>query len=354
MSFGEIFADAWNGASNAAKSAAGAIATGAKKVGEAAKWTAGKVKDGAQWAAGKVKDGAEWTADKAKQAAGWVKDTAIAVKDKVVEYAGIAKEVARNLGDIGSVAGRAFTEEFLGRPCKSCKKAEDARAEAGTNIAPDEAQAALSDAQLAQAVYGDQVPEGFTKVPADDPRFAGVPFSDPETGFQAAIYESPDGKAVLAFAGTQDGTDWKRNFQQGTGGVPDQYDQALQLAQTAKFHYSDDLSITGHSLGGGLATYAGLQTGTPTRAFNAAGLASGARANIGEEKLANNSALISNYNVIGEALSDGDLSQSPATIGINAAQVGEQHWVPSQPGGGPVNRHLMDNVIPSLEAAAGT
>jgi hypothetical protein len=341
MSFGEIFADAWNGAKDKAKTAAAAIATGAKKVGQAAKWAGGKVVDGAKWAGGKIVDAAKWIAK-----------TTVKVAKMTVKAVGIVFEAKRHIADIKFGIFRAFSEKLIGGHCIPCKVSENIRGLLGKNIKPEEANAALDDAKLAQAVYGDQVPDGYVRVSEDDPRFAGLQFSNSRSGFQAAIYETPEGEAVLAFAGTQDLTDWYRNLQQGVGIVPDQYEQAEFLAQAAKLVYGDKLRITGHSLGGGLATYAGLSTETPTRAFNAAGLGSGTKAAIGEDRLERNSSLIRNYNVIGDALSDINLLQSSSTAGINATQIGEQHWIPSQPGGDLVNRHLMENVLPSLEAAS--
>lgn len=80
---------------------------------------------------------------------------------------------------------------------------------------------------------------------------------------------------MLAFAGTDlfSKEDWKNNGQQGTGILTsDQHKQALQLTSKLQNQYGDNLSLTGHSLGGGLAIYAASKTGLSATTFNAAGL----------------------------------------------------------------------------------
>ena len=60
----------------------------------------------------------------------------------------------------------------------------------------------------------------------------------------------------------------------GLGFLPilSQYEKAQNLALQLKNYKGCSFSITGHSLGGGLASAAGLVTGLPTYTFNAAGV----------------------------------------------------------------------------------
>ena len=58
--------------------------------------------------------------------------------------------------------------------------------------------------------------------------------------------------------------------------MPPQYQQALRDADALALQYPGIL-ITGHSLGGGLATYVSAMTGLPAHVFNPAGLGQGAR-----------------------------------------------------------------------------
>ena len=70
---------------------------------------------------------------------------------------------------------------------------------------------------------------------------------------------------LQAFAGTdfKSVADWRANVGQGLGLQTAQYRQAEVLAQDAREAFGNNLAITGHSLGGGLASAASLATGTP-------------------------------------------------------------------------------------------
>lgn len=90
-------------------------------------------------------------------------------------------------------------------------------------------------------------------------------FPDPllhqPSGFDAAFYENGI-EVVLAFAGTdaKSGADWATDVLQGWGRIPAQYHAGLTLAQEARIRLGIiTLIYTGHSLGGGLACYAGLR-----------------------------------------------------------------------------------------------
>ena len=135
--------------------------------------------------------------------------------------------------------------------------------------------------------------------------------SDPDypLGFNAGIYyDHLTGTATLAFAGTSDDGDWSANIQQYIGYPSPQYTCAMNVASAllglfgsnqnyAYLPFSNpvfptSITITGHSLGGGLARTAMYVTGFTTRTFNSAGLdqdtindASEARADAGYPEL---------------------------------------------------------------------
>jgi hypothetical protein len=96
--------------------------------------------------------------------------------------------------------------------------------------------------------------------------------NDTSSGFRAAIYQDGKGDYVLAFKGTSNLTDWKNNAQQALGLNSAQYDEAVALATKAKAAFGNNLVLTGHSLGGGLASTASVITDTPAVTFNAAGV----------------------------------------------------------------------------------
>ncbi len=101
---------------------------------------------------------------------------------------------------------------------------------------------------------------------------------DKKNGFYAALYEDSNGNVVIAYRGTDPGAginDIKEDYVQAMGISSDQYNASVDLArkiQKAKENgdITGDVTITGHSLGGGLATIAGAATGYPTYTYNAA------------------------------------------------------------------------------------
>jgi RHS repeat-associated protein len=99
---------------------------------------------------------------------------------------------------------------------------------------------------------------------------------DTSSGFFSRRYENTQtGEQVVSFRGTKLGDilgDWFTNFAQGLGFFTDQHKMAITVAQRYASLYKDDLSFTGHSLGGGLATIASAATGKRATTFNAAGI----------------------------------------------------------------------------------
>lgn len=121
----------------------------------------------------------------------------------------------------------------------------------------------------------DDVPAGWSRIADDELRATGI---DPallrsdRNGFDAGFYRGDGGRIVLVMAGTNEGQDWKHNFRQGLGLTSDQYTQAFEVARKARVAFGDDLVLTGHSLGGGLAAASAMITDTPAVTYNAAGV----------------------------------------------------------------------------------
>lgn len=91
-----------------------------------------------------------------------------------------------------------------------------------------------------------------------------------DEGFQAAIFSNGK-ETVLAFSGTNGATDMDDNAGAATGNKSSQYEQAVSIAgQVSKAVGGGKLSMTGHSLGGGLAGAAAAATGRSGTTFNAA------------------------------------------------------------------------------------
>tara|TARA_Y100001963_G_scaffold159672_1_gene264526 strand:- start:1953 stop:2858 length:906 start_codon:yes stop_codon:yes gene_type:complete len=132
-------------------------------------------------------------------------------------------------------------------------------------------------AQIADHVYGKDgatLPEGISQISFEELKrmgLEGIAFNDVESGFQSSLYfDSNANQYIYAFAGTQDGTDWVQNFSQGLGQFSKQYDLAIGHTQTIRDATSGSLHLTGHSLGGGLASAAAILTNTYATTFNAA------------------------------------------------------------------------------------
>lgn len=110
---------------------------------------------------------------------------------------------------------------------------------------------------------------------ADELRRDGIdPASlrDTSSGFYAVIYGDGNGHKVLAYSGTDETKDWVTNFGQGLGFETAQYNEAIALARQAKVAYGENVIITGHSLGGGLAATAAIAADIPAVTFNASGV----------------------------------------------------------------------------------
>lgn len=98
------------------------------------------------------------------------------------------------------------------------------------------------------------------------------------TGFHAGLYYNERTKEyAVAFRGTEKSiADWYADGTQGGGHVPKQYKMAIEIGdiirQIKELNPDIVINITGHSLGGGLATVAGKVSGCQTIVFNPAGL----------------------------------------------------------------------------------
>jgi pimeloyl-ACP methyl ester carboxylesterase len=108
------------------------------------------------------------------------------------------------------------------------------------------------------------------------------PLSPDIPGFKAMVYQdyiTGEDQYVLAFGGTDDNIwqleydDWLNNIKQGLGWSAPQYTAAMALGDAVGDAVGQTrLIVTGHSLGGGLASAAALVAGVRADTFNAAGL----------------------------------------------------------------------------------
>ena len=151
--------------------------------------------------------------------------------------------------------------------------------------------------QLATAVYGTRgnPPEGWSAVGDDTLRAHGI--DNPAAWrqeflgggqvtsaqqFKAEVYTDGEGNFVLSYRGTAEGApDWGNNFRQGTGFETHDFgdkfsdtavNTAVEFADRFGNGRNDNLAITGHSQGGGLASVGSLASGIPAVTFDASGI----------------------------------------------------------------------------------
>ena len=199
---------------------------------------------------------------------------------------------------------------------------------------------------------------------------------------KARFYGRPERASTTACRGSQAGDDWKSNAQQGLGFNSEHYANALEIGK--KLARTDaDVTLVGHSLGGGLAAEAAIASGRPADTFNAAGLHQNTIEKAQAVAQANDrgASSINNYRVPGEILTTlqegGDRAigaglGSLITGGIGGGIVGgavtdlpeaygAQHNLPNvRPEGAhwwdsinPIDRHSMDWVLAGTAAQAG-
>ncbi|HXG83461.1 MAG TPA: Mbeg1-like protein [Pyrinomonadaceae bacterium] len=169
---------------------------------------------------------------------------------------------------------------------------------------------------------------------------------DNKTGFRAIALrpqDASDNRVIVAFAGTRDGKDWKNNIGQGLGLPTRQYTQAVQFADKWKATGGGNVILTGHSLGGGLASYASVKTGLRDTAVNSAPLALN---HLGlNPRVASR---ITQYYVPGEALSILN-AKNPLDIrpGNQIAVQGKNSILDPR---SPISNHSLDSVAPNIPA----
>lgn len=168
-----------------------------------------------------------------------------------------------------------------------------------------------------------------------------------KTGFRAVALQPTDAndrRVIVAFAGTRDAVDWKANAGQGLGLPTKQYSAAVQFADKWKATHGDrNVILTGHSLGGGLASYASIKTGLRATAVNSAPLALN---HLGLNPRA--ASRITQYYVPGEALSILN-AKNPLDIrpGNQIAVQGKNSILDPR---SPITNHSLGSVAPNIPA----
>ncbi|MCF6338361.1 MAG: DUF2974 domain-containing protein, partial [Gammaproteobacteria bacterium] len=227
-----------------------------------------------------------------------------------------------------------------------------------------------------------EAPIGLNLVdPKEIPGLENATFTDEETGFGAALFESDiNDEIMLTYRGTNNGVtgmkDWSTNFSQGAGRETAQYEQAMRLAKEVNIEFAGSFVTVGHSLAGGLASAAIAVTGVKGYTYNAAGLHPDTAARKGGINNEAASKLIQTRAVEGEVLTSAQRHGNKMLSGLGAGggafvaglvgaglgylaskvlpdipeALGEMQTLPSVNGGNPITRHGMDQVIDGIEA----
>jgi hypothetical protein len=184
--------------------------------------------------------------------------------------AGLAQGLSGKINSISTKLGRVTASAVVGGTVSKLtggKFANGAMTGAFSRALNDEGAWTKKDVAAAQAskdVYDSD--GGFDTI--------GVDY-DPVEGFGAKLVGNGEGKYTVAFRGTDEffGADAGANAGNATGLGSEQYDMAISLAMDVVDAVgAGNVTFTGHSLGGGLASAAAYATGGNAITFNAAGL----------------------------------------------------------------------------------
>lgn len=195
------------------------------------------------------------------------------------------------------------------------------------------------------------LPEGWSAVSADPEALAKLGFTTEDfrpddRPFRAGLYRGPDGQYVLAFKGTTLSSvrEWVDNAWEFVSGRSGDYNAAIALAERVKEKVGpENLMLTGHSRGGGMASIAGAKTGVPTVTFNPAPVSNRrlAREEVTREAAIRNVVAI---RVRGEALGTPPLQPQKA--------LGQVLVVEPPPGPAiPVHSHIKRHGMPAVRDA---
>lgn len=152
----------------------------------------------------------------------------------------------------------------------------------------------ITDATLAAAAYkGGKIPTGYRSATKEEfAQYIGhvsdIKYNSATGHFQseswwtngldgALLINEETGEIVLSFGGTEDLSDFGIDVEQAIGGIPIQYRDASVMLEhlITNTNLTQKIKVVGHSLGGGLATYATLlndSSRVTTTTFNSAGL----------------------------------------------------------------------------------
>ena len=109
------------------------------------------------------------------------------------------------------------------------------------------------------------------EITANNQTYKVIDYVSTASDFQALLLQDASGKFVMAFRGTTNNADWLNNVGIGFKNINEQYNDAKEFLEKAMKDYGvtiDNLTLTGHSLGGILTQQVGATYGIKGYAFN--------------------------------------------------------------------------------------
>ena len=109
------------------------------------------------------------------------------------------------------------------------------------------------------------------EITANNQTYKVIDYVSTASDFQALLLKDKSGKFVMAFRGTTSTLDWLNNAGIGFKNINEQYNDAKEFLEKAMKDYGvtiDNLTLTGHSLGGILTQQVGATYGIKGYAFN--------------------------------------------------------------------------------------
>ena len=199
------------------------------------------------------------------------------------------------------------------------------------DLRPDQHARFISIGEHSAAAYRihPNLPDGYMPLSQDEFSALELPGGryryEPDTGFiedtgklgfGARLSRREDGgKAVVAFRGSnapgEDAhwmQDWIDDAHQGGGGTPVQYTYGAEILAAVRRAFPDsDITVTGHSLGGGIAAYSTINLASHKQIFcatyNAAGISSITLLSLPKETISRAAAQIANIRSKGDPVS---------------------------------------------------
>ena len=169
---------------------------------------------------------------------------------------------------------------------------------------------------------------------------------DSWSAMKVGVFTGPKNEIYLAFAGTEPihraGT-LKSDVVQVFGIKDTAFHDAVKVVKAFKdAHPGREIHLVGHSLGGALASYAGIKNDVPVTAFNSAGLSLGLRNDLGADAI--DKAQVNHFNTSNDPLSQKAEGRRFGLTG--SSQVGERYEI-SNSGG-----HGIEDVFAGLKLVA--